>query len=101
MLLPVGQVTQPRGHAERLVQLPELDHRLDQFGRDRKHTRLLDALALGVLPHRAQAVRRPLRLVRQQPRDPQCTQALEPVPAEPAGLRGSDRRFGPSLRFAG
>ena len=58
MLLLLGPLVQERGDALRLLQLAELDERLDELRCDRKGAGVVDPLATGVLPDQPEALGR-------------------------------------------
>ena len=88
MLLLLGRArAAARSTARASSQLAELDQRLDELRRDREDARLVDALALRVLPDRAEALGRRAPARAQQRGDPARPQGLEPVPARAGRLR--------------
>ena len=97
MLLRLRQIAEPRRHRSRLVQPVERDERLDQIGRDRERTRLVDSLALRVLPDRPQALRSALGLVRQKRPDAEGAPRLVHLPVVATGLGPRQRTGGQRL----
>src|SRR5918994_3140428 len=94
MLLLMGELLEATRDCHRSVDVIELHQRLDKVGSDRERSRVVYALALGVLPDHAQALRPSLRLTRQERSDTTHPPRLEHVPALALRLSQGDHLSG-------
>src|SRR5271165_6832812 len=107
MLLLRGERAEPSGYRAGTVRLAAPHERLDQVAGYGKGARLIDMLALGVLPYGAQQADCLVWVIVEQRRDPRGARGLEPVPAEARRLRTLPhhsrvpRRFGRNPRYGG
>ena len=100
-MIVAGQRPQAFRDGVRLVELAELGQRLDQIARDGERARLVDPLALRVLPHGAQVRGRKRRLVREQGRLPERARGLERRPGVAARGGLLQRGLPPAARLGG
>ena len=91
----LGQLSQAGGDRACLVELAERHQRLHELRRDREDGRVLDPLALRVLPDRAQVLDRLRRLVREQRHRAARQPRLERLPDAAGRLCDRDRLLRP------
>ena len=100
MLLLLRERRQPPGHRACLLEVADLDERLDEIRRDGVRARVVHAFPLRPHPDGAQAVGRTGRVVREESGHTPCAERFEHVPSVPRPLRKRDRLGRPALRLA-